>query len=154
MPRFLPIPHLRNLVASHFVPNRSSPIPIVARHTMSTLGTSSSRSRSPTRIPGPVETAIHEKLTEALGPTLFRIQNDSSKHSHHVAMRAQGGGNGETHFSLTIVSSAFDSKSPIARHRLVNGLLKDEFDTKGLHALSLKCKTPAEWEREIEKLQL
>jgi stress-induced morphogen len=33
----------------------------------------------------------------------------------------------------------------IQRHRLVNDSLKAEFEA-GLHALSLKTKSPAEWE--------
>ncbi|CAD6586870.1 MAG: hypothetical protein TREMPRED_004574 [Tremellales sp. Tagirdzhanova-0007] len=66
-------------------------------------------------------------------------------------MRAQAGGSGETHFAVALVSSKFIGKSPIARHRMVNALLKDEFDHRGLHALSLRLKTPVEWEGEVEK---
>ncbi|WVQ79897.1 hypothetical protein IAT38_001997 [Cryptococcus sp. DSM 104549] len=107
-----------------------------------------SRSRSPTRLPGPVETVIQQKLIEAFDPVLLRVYNDSSKHSHHAAMRAQGGGSGETHFAVHLVSAAFKGKTVIARHRLVNALLKEEFDERGLHALSLRLKTPEEWEAE------
>lgn len=49
-----------------------------------------------------------------------------------------------------MVSPAFKGKTPIARHRMVNSLLKDEFDNHGLHALSLRLKTPEEWEKEID----
>lgn len=108
---------------------------------------SSSRARSPTRVPGPVETAIQQKLIEAYEPELIRISNDSSKHAHHAPMRAVGGGTGETHFAVAIVSEAFKGKTPIARHRMVNSLLKEEFD-QGLHALSLRLKTPEEWDKE------
>lgn len=73
----------------------------------------------------------------------------SSKHAHHAAMVAQGGGSGETHFFVEIVSKAFEGKTQIARHRAINALMKDEFD-QGLHALSLRTKTPAEYEREQE----
>lgn len=52
-------------------------------------------------------------------------------------------------FAVAIVSSAFEGKTQIARHRLVNSLLKDEFDA-GLHALSLRLKTPKEWEKTDE----
>lgn len=52
-----------------------------------------------------------------------------------------------TDFAVAVVSGAFAGKSQIARHRLVNSLLKDEFDA-GLHALSLRLKTPEEWARE------
>jgi stress-induced morphogen len=47
-----------------------------------------------------------------------------------------------------MVSDAFQGKPQIARHRMVNTALKEEFDVKGLHALSLRLKTPSEWEKE------
>jgi hypothetical protein len=53
-------------------------------------------------------------------------------------------------FAVAIVSSAFASKTAIQRHRMVNSLLKDEFDNMGLHALSLRLKTPEEWEKEVD----
>lgn len=59
---------------------------------------------------------------------------------------------GLSDFAVAIVSSAFEGKTQIARHRLVNGLLKDEFDA-GLHALSLRLKTPKEWEKVDEANQ-
>jgi stress-induced morphogen len=53
------------------------------------------------------------------------------------------GGDGETHFNVNIVSTAFQNKSPIARHRMVYEIL--DFELKnGVHALSLKCRTPEE----------
>lgn len=58
-----------------------------------------------------------------------------------------------TDFAVAIVSSEFAGKTQIARHRLVNSLLKDEFDNMGLHALSLRLKTPEEWEGEIARAQ-
>ncbi|KAK8847563.1 hypothetical protein IAR55_005422 [Kwoniella newhampshirensis] len=109
---------------------------------------SAGRTRSPTRLPGPVETAIQQKILDAFQPVLLRVYNDSSKHAHHSAMRAQGGGNGETHFAIHLVSPLFKGKTAIARHRMVNALLKEEFDERGLHALSLRLKTPEEWEKE------
>jgi stress-induced morphogen len=51
---------------------------------------------------------------------------------------------------VAIVSPAFTSKTAIQRHRMVNTLLKDEFDNMGLHALSLRLKTPEEWEKEVD----
>jgi len=56
----------------------------------------------------------------------------------------------EVDFAVAIVSSSFTSKTAIQRHRMVNTLLKDEFDNMGLHALSLRLKTPEEWEKEID----
>lgn len=52
-------------------------------------------------------------------------------------------------FAVALVSSAFSGKTQIARHRMVNSLLKEEFDA-GLHALSLRLRTPQEWEKEVD----
>ncbi|KAJ6500074.1 bola-like protein-domain-containing protein [Mycena vitilis] len=94
--------------------------------------------------PGPLETAIREKLTAQFNPTMLRISNDSWQHRHHAAMRAQGNdGTGETHFSVQIVSAAFQAKTSMQRHRLVYAALKEELDG-GVHALTLQTKTEAE----------
>ncbi|EPQ57546.1 bola-like protein [Gloeophyllum trabeum ATCC 11539] len=92
---------------------------------------------------GPVETSIREKLTTLLQPAELTITNDSWQHRHHAAMRAQGGGSGETHFSVQVVSDAFRGKNTLQRHRMIHSALSDEF-AQGLHALSLKTKTPEE----------
>ncbi|CAO1613841.1 unnamed protein product [Parajaminaea phylloscopi] len=94
-----------------------------------------------------VEASMRQKLTAEFSPQTLNIRNDSAKHAHHAAMVAQGGGSGETHFFVDIVSAAFEGKTQIARHRAVNSLLSEEFDA-GLHALSLRTKTPAEVEKE------
>ncbi|QRV96551.1 bolA domain protein [Ceratobasidium sp. AG-Ba] len=93
--------------------------------------------------PGPMHQSIQTKLTELLKPTTFEIQNDSWQHRHHAAMRESGGGNGETHFTLRIVSDAFKGKSTMQRHRMIYGALSEEL-AQGLHALSLQTKTPEE----------
>jgi len=91
----------------------------------------------------PVEDAIRTKINEALKPTALDIQNDSHLHSHHKAM--VGNVSKETHFRLTIVSSAFQSKPQPARHRMVYSLLKEEMERAGgIHALQLKTRTPEE----------
>lgn len=51
-------------------------------------------------------------------------------------------------FTVILASPDFVGKPAIARHRLVNGLLKEEFEQMGLHALSLRLKTPTEAEKE------
>ncbi|WFD38276.1 BolA domain UV induced protein Uvi31 [Malassezia japonica] len=90
-----------------------------------------------------VEESIREKVTGALAPEHLFIRNDSAKHAHHAAMAAQNGGNGETHFFVEVVSDQFQGKPQIQRHRAVNALLSSEFE-RGLHALSLRLKTPSE----------
>ncbi|KIM32427.1 hypothetical protein M408DRAFT_62962, partial [Serendipita vermifera MAFF 305830] len=82
-------------------------------------------------------------LVAAFNPESLVIANDSWKHSSHAAMRELGGGNGETHFAVEIVSRAFEGKVTLQRHRLVYATLDHELKN-GLHALQLKAKTPAE----------
>ncbi|KAF9454005.1 bola-like protein [Macrolepiota fuliginosa MF-IS2] len=94
-------------------------------------------------IPGSVELSIREKLTTLLQPASLTITNDSWKHRHHAAMREKDGGNGETHFSIRVVSAAFKGKTPIQRHRMINSALSEEFN-QGLHALSLETRTEEE----------
>ncbi|TDL26164.1 bola-like protein [Rickenella mellea] len=93
------------------------------------------------RIIGPVETSIREKLTALLNPAVLSITNDSWQHRHHIAMRDQGGGNGETHFTIHIESDAFKGKNLMQQHRMIYQALSAELKA-GLHALSLKTKTP------------
>lgn len=59
-------------------------------------------------------------------------------HMHNVPAGA------ESHFNVLIVSQAFEGEKPIARHRRVNSLLRDEFDF-GMHALAIHAYTPQEW---------
>ena len=87
---------------------------------------------------------MQTKLESEFGPEVeVNIRNDSSKHAHHAAMAAQGGGNGETHFYVHVISDKFQGMTQIKRHRAVNALLEAEFE-RGLHALSLRTKTWAE----------
>lgn len=81
---------------------------------------------------------IEDNLSNALNPFLLDITDESSSHS--VPKGA------ESHFKCVVVSDAFLDKNRIQRHRLVNDVLKSEYD-KGLHALSLKLFTINEWEK-------
>ena len=44
---------------------------------------------------------------------------------------------------MDVVSPAFEGKSRVDRHRVVNALLAEAF-ARGLHALAVKARTPAE----------
>ena len=48
-------------------------------------------------------------------------------------------------FEAIIVSPQFAKKTTLARHRLVNGALKEEI--AAIHAWTPKCHTPEEWEK-------
>jgi stress-induced morphogen len=82
------------------------------------------------------------KLGEALTPSFISIRNDSSKHAGHSG-NPSGAADAETHFTVEVVSSAFEGKNAVSRHRMVYQLLQEELDA-GLHALALKTKTPSE----------
>ncbi|MFO1128516.1 MAG: BolA family protein [Rhodospirillales bacterium] len=82
---------------------------------------------------------IRRKLTDALAPTRLRLSDDSHRHAGHAGARPEG----ETHFTVEIVSDAFAGLSRIDRHRLVHRILADELSGP-VHALSLKMLTPTE----------
>lgn len=52
-------------------------------------------------------------------------------------------------FNVIIVSSEFEGKSILQRHRLVNTALAEELKT--IHAFSQKTYTPEQWAKEQEK---
>ncbi|KAG1202446.1 hypothetical protein G6F70_002229 [Rhizopus microsporus] len=95
---------------------------------------------------GPVQLSIESKISQALNPSILEIVNESHMHAHHAAMK--GVTSKETHFRVTVVSDEFQGKSLMQRHRVIYGLLNDELQNKGLHALSIKAKTPAELEKQ------
>lgn len=76
-------------------------------------------------------------LLQPLEPTELEIIDDSAKHAGHAAMKGLDAG--ETHYQVHITSAAFAGKSRIEQHRMVQALVKPEFDT-GLHALQIKAK--------------
>ena len=79
---------------------------------------------------------IERKIQHALAPLHLEVIDES--HQHNVPDGS------ESHFKLVVVSAQFEGVSLIKRHREVNRILKQEFDT-GLHALALHTMTPEEW---------
>lgn len=62
----------------------------------------------------------------------------------------------ETHFKLFIVSSAFQNHTLISRHRMIHTILHSELDKAHggpIHALSMICKTPQQWETVLRQQQ-
>ncbi len=74
---------------------------------------------------------IETRLTEAFAPVRLEVLDDSHLHAGHLP-----GIQGETHFSVRIVSAAFRGKSRVERHRLVYDALGPEFEGT-LHALRI-----------------
>lgn len=85
------------------------------------------------------ETLIREKLLVALRPTRLDVVNESHMHSGH----AGSPGTGESHFRVLVVSEAFEGKSRVERHRMVNAALADELRGR-VHALALTTYAPGE----------
>ena len=88
---------------------------------------------------GPVGNRITAKLTEAFAPEQMLVEDDSWRHAGHSGARPEG----ETHFSVKLVSRAFRGKSRIERHRMVNAALAEDLATR-VHALTITAKAPGE----------
>lgn len=84
-----------------------------------------------------VEKLITQKLTKEFQPVYLDVINES--YMHNVPKGS------ETHFKVVVVSSNFNDKPLIQRHRMVNEILKEEL-ASGVHALSIQAKTPEQWE--------
>jgi BolA protein len=86
-----------------------------------------------------VADAIRDKLAAALAPTRLDLIDESARHAGHGGARPEG----ESHFRMTIVASAFAGKSRIERHRLVFQALGSLMESD-VHALAITALTPAE----------
>ena len=82
------------------------------------------------------QSAIEQKLTDGLSPLHLEVLNES--HMHNVPDGS------ESHFKIVAVSSAFEGRNLLARHRIINQLLAQEL-TGGVHALAMHTMTPGEW---------
>jgi BolA protein len=86
--------------------------------------------------------AIIKKLREAFMPESLEVQDESHLHEGHAGHRPGG----ETHFRVYIVSRAFEGKSRIERHRMINATLAQEL-ADAVHALAIHAQAPAETPR-------
>lgn len=82
---------------------------------------------------------IAGRLSAELAPAALEVIDESHLHAGHAGARPEG----ETHFRLDVVSAAFEGKSRVERHRMVNALLDEAF-RRGLHALAVRARTPTE----------
>jgi BolA protein len=82
---------------------------------------------------------ITKKLREAFAPQSLDVIDESHLHEGHSGHRPGG----ETHFRVNIVSPAFEGKSRIDRHRMVNTTLAAEL-AGTVHALAVKAQAPGE----------
>ena len=82
---------------------------------------------------------ITATLRERLDPIRLVVDDESQQHFGHAGWREGG----ETHFRIDVVSRAFEGKSRVERHRVVNAALAGAFE-RGLHALAIQAKAPGE----------
>ncbi|KJA22192.1 hypothetical protein HYPSUDRAFT_41370 [Hypholoma sublateritium FD-334 SS-4] len=61
----------------------------------------------------------------------------------HLEIEDQSSGCGDN-YAIVLVSEAFQGKTTLARHRMVNELLKDQIAQ--MHAFSQKTYTPAQYD--------
>jgi BolA protein len=79
---------------------------------------------------------IRIALEQAFKPEYIDIEDDSASHAGHAGAR-----DGKGHFNVVIVSTDFEAKSLIQRHRMVYKALSDLLETD-IHALSIQAFTP------------
>jgi BolA protein len=82
---------------------------------------------------------ITNKLREAFSPESLDVADESHLHEGHSGHRPGG----ETHFRVYIVAPAFEGKSRIERHRMINTALAAEL-AGSVHALAIKAQAPGE----------
>ena len=78
---------------------------------------------------------VRRRLTEALAPDSLDIVDQTAAHAGH----ASSGGAG--HYVVDIVSTAFEGKSLVARHRMIYAALGELMEHE-IHAVSINAKTP------------
>ena len=81
---------------------------------------------------------LRERLTR-LAPSVLEIRDDSAAHAGHPGA-ASGGG----HFSLLIVSEAFNGVPRLKRHQTVMARVADLLPHP-IHALSIRALAPEEY---------
>ena len=88
---------------------------------------------------GPVADRLRDALQQRFLPERLEITDDSARHAGHAGAHPQG----ESHFTVTIVSSAFAGLSRVERQRQVHAALAQEL-AGPVHALSVKASAPGE----------
>jgi BolA protein len=87
----------------------------------------------------PMRDMITQKLTTAFAPESLEVVDESHRHEGHAGHRPGG----ETHFRVYIVAKAFQGKSRVDRHRMINAALAGEL-SGGVHALAIHATAPDE----------
>jgi BolA protein len=86
-------------------------------------------------VPEKIERLLHERVS----PVHFELVDDSAKHAGHPGATSGGG-----HYSVLVVSAAFEGLGRLERHRLVYAALEGMIGTE-IHALALRTPAVSEW---------
>ncbi len=84
-----------------------------------------------------VQNDIKNKLSDNLDIVYLDVINESDNHNVPAGS--------ESHFKVILVSTDFDGKNLLARHRMVNKILEDELSNK-IHALAIHAYTEKQWQ--------
>lgn len=82
--------------------------------------------------------AIEYHIIKSLHPETLTVEDDSAAHVGHA-----GAASGAGHFTVKIISEAFEGKSLVERHRMVYDAVGELLETD-IHALRIDAKTPVE----------
>ena len=85
---------------------------------------------------------IEKILQDNFEPYFFLVKDVSEEHRGHQNFRE----NVESHFEIIIVSQKFENLNNVARHRMINKSLKEEF-LSDLHSVTMKTFTIDEYEK-------
>ncbi|PUA20703.1 BolA family transcriptional regulator [Glaciimonas sp. PCH181] len=81
---------------------------------------------------------IRTKLVATFAPTECLLEDESAMHAGHA-----GAASGGSHYRLKLVSTVFEGKNRLNRHRLVYDCLDDMMKHK-IHALAIIALAPSE----------
>ena len=88
-----------------------------------------------------IQSSIESKIKFSLNPSLLSVVNES--HLHHHGRSTNTTLKIETHFKIEVVSSLFENKRLLQRHRMINEIIAEEVSQ--IKACSLFTFTPEEW---------
>jgi len=88
---------------------------------------------------GPLQAEMESLLSAAFAPSRLEVTNDSAQHHGHSG----DDGSGESHFTVTLESAAFEGKSRLERQRMVNAALGD-IPGQRVHALAIRAAAPGD----------
>ena len=85
---------------------------------------------------------IEKILVDNFDPYFLLVKDVSEEHRGHANFRE----NVESHFEIFIVSQKFQNLNNVARHRMINQSLKEEFSSD-LHSVTIKTFTIDEYNK-------